>query len=208
MAATRRRIMLTMLAAASAWPVAVRAAEETASAFIQRIGRELHTVVDGATDEADRQQRLAPLLVRVVDVPAVARFCLGRYWRAATPAQQQDYVLIFTRVLIQAVAMRIGIYQDDTAAITMLPEITKPDGVYVPTVVQSAGEAPTRVTWVVDTASSPFHIVDVQAEGMSMRLSERADFTAFLDHHDGDIAAFLTTLRDHAGANVTAPPHT
>jgi phospholipid transport system substrate-binding protein len=197
-----------MLAIAGAWPVAPHAAEETASAFVQRIGRELHTVVDGASDETERQQRLAPFLARVVDVPAVARFCLGRYWRAAMPAQQQDYVLIFTRVLIHAVAMRIGIYQGGTATITVLPEIPKPDGVYVPTIVQSVGEAPTRVTWVVDTSGSPFHIVDVQAEGMSMRLSERADFTSFLDHHDGDIASFLATLRDHAGANVTAPPHT
>ena len=168
-----------------------------AGAFVVQLGRELPSVIGDAATEAEKRRRLSGFLARVVDVEAVARFCMGRYWRLATPAQQTEYRSLFLLVLAGGLASRVGIYGAATATtVTMLPEIAKPDGVHVPTVVRTAGEPPVRVTWVVDTGTRPFHVLDVQAEGLSMRLALRGDHTSFLNQHAGNIDLFLRTLRE------------
>ena len=195
------RRQLTILPAAllaAAWlPSRASAADPaTAGAFIQQLGRELPGVVGNATTDEEKRRRLQPFLARVVDVNAVARFCLGRYWRLATPAQQEEYSQIFLRVLVAAVAGRVGVYGAGTSQVMVLPEQPKADGVYVPTVVQTGTDPAVHVTWVVDTQARPFRILDVQAEGMSMRLSQRSDYTAFLDRNGGNIDALLRALRE------------
>ena len=195
----RRRVMVlsaSTLALTLPWRPGRGAEPQTAGAFIQQVGRELASAVGDARTDEEKRRRLQPFLERVVDVNAVARFCLGRYWRLATPAQQQEYSQLFLRVLVAAVAGRVGVYGSGTSQVKVLAEQPKADGVYVPTVVQTGTDPAVHITWVVDTRTSPFHILDVQAEGMSMRLSQRSDYTAFLDRNGGNIDLLLRTLKE------------
>jgi phospholipid transport system substrate-binding protein len=194
----RRRQFAIALVAATWLRAAGGAAAEpagAATAFVQQVGRDMPGVLGDATSDADKRRRLEPFLARVVDVAAVARFCLGRYWRLATPAQQQEYRQLFLKVLTNEVAGRVGVYGTGTSKVTVLSEITKPDGVYVPTIVQTGGEPPVHVTWVVDASAAPPRILDVQAEGISLRVWQRSDYVAYLNKNDGNLDLFLRTLR-------------
>ena len=76
------------------------------------------------------------------------------------------------------------------------PPVPHPDGTtWVPTLVRGAGTPEARVSWVVQTTPPPMRLVDVVAEGMSLRLAKRSDFDAYLSRHGGDIAAFLDALQ-------------
>jgi phospholipid transport system substrate-binding protein len=196
----RRHFGVALIAAACLHALGTQAAEPpgSAGAFIEEVGRELPGVLGGAATDSEKRRRLEPFLARVVDVDALARFCVGRYWRQASPAQQEEYRQLFMGALTNAVASRVGVYGEGTSKVTVLPEITKPDGVYVTTIVQTGSEPPVRVIWIVDTGASPYRILDVQAEGISMRLSQRSDYVAFLAQHGGDFDAFLRALREHA----------
>src|SRR4051794_37055950 len=81
-----------------------------ATQFIRDAGQQLATLVQGHPFEAEKRRRLEAFLYDVVDVAGVARFCLGRFWAAATPPQQQDYLRLFRQVLVTAVAVRVGDY--------------------------------------------------------------------------------------------------
>ena len=48
-------------------------------------------------DIALRYQKLDSLFNQFVDVPDVARFVVGKYWRTMSPAQQQEYLQVFNR---------------------------------------------------------------------------------------------------------------
>lgn len=204
----RRRLGLALLAAAWLHATGSRAGNpadntaDSAAAFIRQLGRELPGVVGNARTDAEKRRRLEPFLTRVVDVAAVARFCLGRYWRQATPAQRQTYRQLFLRVLTNAVASRVGAYGAGTSKVTVLADIAGPDGVHVPTIVQTGDAPPVHVSWLVEaaaggTGAGGFRILDVQAEGMSMRLSLRSDYTSFIARNGGDLDLFLRTLRAH-----------
>ena len=77
------------------------------------------------------------------------------------------------------------------------PEVRQ-DGVFVPTVVERSGNPPIQVTWVVSADALHPRLIDVVAEGTSLRLTIRSDYYAFLMHHDDNIDALLQALREQA----------
>ena len=95
----------------------------------------------------------------------VARFCLGRFWRQATPAQQQDYVRVFHAVLMNAVLSRVGDYEHNEVRVMIDRPETREGAIHVPTVVERTGNPPVRVIWVVGADADNPRIVDVIAEG-------------------------------------------
>ncbi len=172
-----------------------------AAAFIQKTGQELGALVGGATSAADKRQRLQPFIDRVVDVDTVARFCLGRYWRLATPEQQREYLRLFHGVLLTNVVARMGDYQKTEVKVVIGQPDLREDGVHVPTVVERTGNPPARVTWIVRQDEGGPRIVDVVAEGTSLRLTVRSDYNSFLAQHGDNVDALIAALREQARQN-------
>jgi phospholipid transport system substrate-binding protein len=193
------RAVATLLLAAN--PLVRAGAESSpawAAAYIRRVGDELAALMAGAHSAEARRQGLQPFIDRVVDVDDVARFCLGRFWPKATPAQQREYIRLFHAVLMNAVLSRVGDYEQNEVRVSIdRPEVR--DGtVNVPTLVERTGNPPARVIWVVkDDADNP-RIVDVIAEGTSLRLTVRNDYSSFLNHRHDDVDALIDALRQQA----------
>ncbi len=194
----RRLLVLAALVAAplaSAQAQMQAASPQAAATFIQSAGSELARVVSGAESVAAKRQRLLPFLDRTVDVDGIARFCLGRYWQAATPAQRTEYMRLFRVVLANGVAGRLGDYQEGTTSVTTGRPDVREDGIYVPTTVKRGDNPPNKVTWLVIRASDGgFRIADVAAEGVSLRLTQRNDYASFLSRHGGDVGALIRAM--------------
>jgi ABC-type transporter MlaC component len=82
-----------------------------ASDFVKGIGDKLVAVVNGPGSERDKRERLTQIIDSGVDVEGVARFCLGRFWRNATPEQQKRYMELFHQVLVNNITSKLGDYQ-------------------------------------------------------------------------------------------------
>ena len=169
---TRRHVLGTTLIALAvaalprlAW---AQASTDQASAFIAKTSQDLTAVVNGAGTNATKAAALQAIIDKSVDVTSVGRFCLGRFWRVATPAQQKDYIDLFHRVLVQNITGKVGDYQGVT--ITVDRAAPREDGVAVTTTVTRPNSAPNRVDWLVSTESGAPRIIDVIAEGTSLRL--------------------------------------
>ncbi len=172
-----------------------------AAAFIQQAGQDLAKLVGGARSVEEKRQKLQPFINRVVDVDAVARFCLGRFWAKATPAQRDEYVRLFHSVLLTNVVSRMGDYQHTEVHVVVGQPDAREDGVHVPTVVERTNNPPARVVWLVRMDEGP-RIVDVIAEGTSLRLTVRSDYNAFLAQHGDDIDALIAALRQREAQNA------
>src|SRR6202047_4731154 len=79
--------------------------------FVKGIGDKLVAVVNGPGSERDKRERLTQIIDSGVDVDGVARFCLGRFWRNATPEQQKRYMELFHQVLVNNITSKLGDYQ-------------------------------------------------------------------------------------------------
>ncbi len=199
-----RRILLGASSLALLAPSWARAQAPTAQAvtFIQQAGQDLARLVGGARSVEEKRRKLQPFIDRVVDVDAVARFCLGRYWAKATPAQRTEYVRLFHSVLLTNVVSRMGDYQHTEVHVIVGQPDAREDGVHVPTVVERTNNPPARVVWLVRPDQGDPRIVDVIAEGTSLRLTVRSDYNAFLSQHGNDIDALIAALRRQEAQNA------
>jgi phospholipid transport system substrate-binding protein len=201
----RRKLVLAGIAGAiiaCASPVwaAEDAALSQAADFVRDAGNRLAALLADQKDPEERNKQLQAFIDEVADVDGVARFSIGRFWRLATPAQQQEYLTLFHRVLFKNITTRISDYTSGPRAKVIVARPSQTDsGIAVPTTVEREGAPPVRVTWTVGAETGKLRIVDISAEGMSLRLTLRSDFSSFITRNNGDIGALLTALRQQAG---------
>jgi phospholipid transport system substrate-binding protein len=169
-----------------------------ATEFIRRSGNQVASLASGAKNSDEQLRRLQAFIDDVVDVGAVARFCLGRFWRLATPAQQQEYVELFHQVLMNNVTARVGDYPQGGVKVTINTPERKEGGIYVSTTVERSPNPPVHVVWVVSMDGGRPRIIDLVAEGVSLRVTLRSDFTAFIQRHNNEIDALVNALRQQA----------
>jgi phospholipid transport system substrate-binding protein len=195
MIATRRWLLRAIAAAVTKPDLALAESLEWAAAFIRRSGEELSSIMAKAGTAENRRRLLQPFIDRVVDVDGVARFCLGRYWKQATPVEQQDYLRLFHAVLTNAVLVRLGDYDHNEVRVDVERPEMRDGNVQVATLVERTGTPPARVTWVVGPNSDNPRIIDLIAEGVSLRITVRSDYAAFLAKHGNSIDALIEALR-------------
>jgi phospholipid transport system substrate-binding protein len=197
---TRRILLLSAtagVAVAGLPPPPARAQNlEQATAFIEQTGKELMEAVNHGGSIADKQKKLQVIIDRAVDVNDVARFCLGRFWRLASPEQQKEYMELFHRVLMINITGKVGEYQ----GVTIIVGRAQPreGAVVVSSTVNRPGNPPSKVDWVVSTDSGSPKIIDLIAEGTSLRLTQRSDYSAYLAHNNNSVQALIDALRQQA----------
>jgi len=166
-----------------------------ATAFIQATGQELVAAINDTTrDVAARRLRVAAVLRRAVDIEGVGRFILGRWWRTATPAEQQDYMKLFEETLIRNLSARFGEYQGVRFSLGRAQQRTE-DDVLVNTVIERPNSAAFSLDWRVGDIGGQPKVVDVIAEGTSLRLTQRSEYSAVIQRNNSSIAALLTAMR-------------
>jgi phospholipid transport system substrate-binding protein len=196
----QRRNFMVVTAAwllpASHWlisPADAQGANDKASALIKSIGDQLVSVVNGPGGERDKRARLTEIIDSGVDVDGVARFCLGRFWRTASADQQHRYMELFHQVLVNNITSKIGDYRG--VRFQMGRTQRRDDDAVVSTVVERPNNPPTSVDWIVSSPAGDPKIVDVVAEGTSLRLTQRQDYASFLSHNNNNIDALINAMR-------------
>jgi phospholipid transport system substrate-binding protein len=194
-----RRQVLTLAAAGLALTVlpgtrhsAWAQSGSKATAFVKSTGDKLVAVVNGPGTPQSKRQELTQIIDSAVDVDGVARFCLGRFWRTATPQQQKRYVALFHQVLVTNITGKLGEYQG--VSFTVGRSRNQGDEEIVSTVVERPNNPPTNVDWVISDPSDNPKIIDVVAEGTSLRLTQRQDYASFLAHNNGNVDALITAM--------------
>ncbi len=196
---TRRRFLAAApaLFALSQVRPAVAADPDSAAAFVDQLLRELLAIANGSQTAAEKRGALAGVVEARVDLDAVARFCLGRFWRTATPQQQADYTQLFRRVLIKNISEKVGEYQGVTY--TLGRAVKREGDIAVASVLNRPGNAPNKVDWVVEAEGAP-KVIDVIAEGTSLRLTQRSDYSAYLARNGNNVQALIDALKQQATA--------
>jgi phospholipid transport system substrate-binding protein len=201
---TRRTLLASLFALAAVAARRTRSASaQTATVpaavdFVRKTADELIGIINGPGTLASKQARLAPVVDRVVDVDGVALFCLGRYLRDATPQQRQEYLRLFHAVLLRSVSGRLGDYAGVTVTVDRGQE--RDDGVVVSSVIDRPNSQPAHVDWLVANEGGSLRIIDVVAEGTSLRLTQRSDYSSYLSRNNGSVQALIDALRRQVGA--------
>jgi phospholipid transport system substrate-binding protein len=201
-----RRIAMTIIGTAAlltaapwAGGSALAQAGPQAVTFVQSTSAQLVAVVNSANSPEEMRRRLKEVIDATVDVEDIARFCLGRFWRIATPEQQKQYLAAFHDLLVVEIAEHLGEYKG--VRVTMGLARTSVDTEIVITTVERPNNPTMQVDWVVSTATGNPRIIDLLAGGTSMRLTKSADFTAYLSRHQYNIHELVEAMRHQVAQN-------
>jgi phospholipid transport system substrate-binding protein len=180
-------------------PVFAQSALDRAVDFVRSTGDHLVAVINGNMPAADKRQTLAKIIDAAVDVNGVAQFCLGRFWRTASSKEQQEYTQLFHAVLVNNISSKLGEYQGVKFTVGRAED--RDDNQVVSTVVERPNNAPAEVQWIISQASGSPKIVDVVAEGTSLRLTQRSDYAAYLTRNNNSVQALIEAMRQQIAQN-------
>jgi phospholipid transport system substrate-binding protein len=152
------------------------------------------SIINSSASTVQKQAAFQQLVFANVDVDGVARFVLGRFWRVATPQQQQEYMETFRQLLVYAVTGQTSTFQG--ASFTIGSAVEQPVGIVVSTTVNVPGKPPATVQWVVAMIDGQPKIIDIIAEGTSLRLTERNDYAGVISQHGGDVQPLIDAMRN------------
>jgi phospholipid transport system substrate-binding protein len=180
------------------------AAEADPATLITDLGNRALEVLGKNVSPSQREARFRQLFDQDFDVPAIARFVLGRYWRTASKAQQVEFVRLFAAYTALAYSNRLAQYSGETLRVTgSRPEL---DGSIVSSeIVRTDGAPPAKVDWRLRSNGGVYKITDVIVDGVSMAVTQRSEFASVIQRHGGEVQGLLTLLREKTAAAEARP---
>ncbi|MES2713355.1 MAG: ABC transporter substrate-binding protein [Pseudomonadota bacterium] len=166
-----------------------------ATAFIEAAGRDLVAQLNSTSGTvAQRRERVAAVLRRAIDIEGTGRFILGRYWRQASEAEQRQYLQLFDEIIIRNLSARFGEYQGVRFTVGRTQQRSEED-VLVTTQVDRPNSASFALDWRVAEVGGQPKVVDVIAEGTSMRLTTRSEYSSVIQRNGGQVGALLSAMQ-------------
>jgi phospholipid transport system substrate-binding protein len=166
----------------------------------------LNNMKDGRVlGESGRLARLAPVVAKSFDIPAMTRLAIGPTWASLAPAQQQQLIAAFGHYVAATYADQFDTYSGEQLQVT--GERPLGAGVVVETrIVKSKGDA-TRLDYLMRQDQSGARISDVYLDGSISQLAvHRSEFHSILQREgiDGLVTALnrkVDLLRNVAKAS-------
>ena len=186
-------IFVLFATASSAAPPGVNPAD--AVAFMNQLWDRAVEVLSNKADPAVREARFRQLFHEDFDCTGIARFVLGRYWRAANEAEQREFVKLFEDYAVYVYTARLGDFGGETFKIR--ESRSDGDGVIVSTDIMSPGAlTPLRIDWRLEYGNGAYKINDLIVEGISMIAIHRSEFASVVQRNGGQVGGVIAMMRE------------
>lgn len=197
---TRRAVGIAIvLAALAAVPVSPAAAAsenaEGARVFLQDLADRTIAVLNQKDLSSPKKiETFRRLFADGFDVPAIGKFVAGRAWTKATDPEKAAYLSVFEDVTILTWALRFDQYAGEKLSIDKLREEGK--AVLLESSIIRPGKPSIRVDWRIEKGGHGYKILDIVAEGTSLAIAQRADYSAVIQQSNGQFDGLIKALRD------------
>jgi len=169
--------------------------QSPSEAFIDAMGsKAISFLGDASLSKEQKKAKFKTLLQDHFDMKTIGRFALGRNWRTASAAEQQEYLNLFEKMIIDVYSSRFDEYQGEKFEVRSSQDVGKNDQL-VKTVIVPNGGAEVDVHWRVRNKNGKQQIIDVIIEGVSMSMTQRSDFSSVIQRGGGKIEPLLVNLR-------------
>ena len=172
----------------------IAAANNVITSMISQVESYLET--DSGNIEK-RTENIAKLLDTHFDLPAIARFSAGPYWRAANEQERVDYVQTMRDVVIGNVVRNFN--QLSGLRFTTIDSQAKGDKMVLVRGVfnDSTGKRPpVSVGWrVITPAMAPAKVLDVEIENISMLVTQKQENITIIRQNEGRFSALIEAMR-------------
>ena len=190
-----------MIVGAFGAPAILAAADP--AAVINNLGNRALEVLGKNATPAQRVARFHELFREDFDVPGLARFVLGRYWKTATPEEQTEFVKLFEDYIALVYSNQLAAYSGETLKVTG-SRTSAEEAIVASEIIRPTGSPPVKVDWHLTDRNGTYKISDVTVDGISMAVTQRSEFASVIQRSGGQVAGLIAQLREKTAA---ATPH-
>ena len=169
--------------------------------FVQNMGdKAFASLSEEGLSQDQRTERFRGLLNEAFDLPRIARFTLGRYWRTATDKEKTEFIALFEKFVIQAYSNRFQDMSGQKLNVINAREVSASQALVL-SEIEIPGKAPVKINWRVRSKDDAHKIVDVLVQGISMSVTQRDEFAAVIRKTGGKVDGLIKALRRKTGSN-------
>lgn len=194
-----RRLVLTAFVLFVAAPAPTILAAADPAAVINNLGNRALEVLGKNATPAQRVERFHQLFREDFDVPGIARFVLGRYWKNATSEQQEEFVKLFEDYIALVYSSQLAAYSGETLKVTG-SRADSEGAVVASEIIRPTGAPPVKVEWRLTDQRGTYKIRDVAVDGISMAVTQRSEFASVIQRNGGQVQGLITMLREKTGS--------
>lgn len=209
-AARRRALRLGVLGLLAgvglslAAPVARADQSDQAGAFLLSLtSRAIGQLTNDTVPVEERKARFRILFRDNFDIPAIARFVLGRYGRGASQEAMESFLATFEDVMVERFAPQFAGYGDTRFRVGTVHQVDDRNQYIVSSAITPPGkETEVQIDWRLLNRDGTFKVLDIVGEGVSMALTLRAEYGSVLKSSGGKVEDLVALLRERIGAQA------
>ena len=196
---TRRRLVqLLALAGGTVVLPAKALPEEPVESFIAALADELLAIIIKDAPRAQKKEQFQALLVERADIPAIARFSLGRFVRKLPERDRKNYYALVAAYISSIFATHAIGLAGEAVTVTGSTRRSERETVVSSKVKFASGRSLT-VDWRVRETDGVYKVFDVSINGIWLAIQQRSEFISVIKRGGGTIDALLEHLRKHSG---------
>ena len=192
--------ILVMLAVLFVMPMSAFADNqiERAETHINNMMQDLQGFLDNGSQDIDKRTKTVTyLLDTYFDLPLIARFSAGAYWRKATPTERQAYSDIMREVMIGTVVRNFdqlsGLEYTSVKSTPKGEKLVLVGGTFTD---QAKTREPVAINWRVTTpVDGATRVMDVEIENISMLVTQKNENVAIIRKNQGSFSALIDAMR-------------
>lgn len=193
-----KKTVLSVLAALMMFGTAAQAEVDSAAAekFVKNVTTQgIEEIINANVSQAEKDARFAKLFNQALDLDFIGQFVLGRNWRTATPEQRKEFIQTYRQLNISTWSKRFDEFKGKEFVFQGTTPSNSKGQIFVNSVVPMDQGEPAKVVWRVKEKSGQYRIVDIIIENVSLAITARNEYTAFIKNNPGGIDALIANLK-------------
>ncbi len=167
-----------------------------AETFVKEVTTEgIEQIINANIPQAEKDARFAKLFNKALDLDFIGQFVLGRNWRTATPAQREEFIKVYRQLNISTWSKRFDEFKGREFIFKGTSPSNSAGQVFVNSVVPMDQGEPAKVVWRVREKGGQYKIVDIIIENVSLAITARNEYTAFIKNNPGGVDALIANLK-------------
>ena len=164
--------------------------------FIENLGKEvIASVADESLDDKIRQENFRKLYNSAFDNKYISKFVLGRHWKKIDKKTKEIFFRSFNDYLVMVYAPKFKGW-NGTFKTTKSSLIKKNLYLVEMKLVNTKGSSSLKLDWrMYLNANNKFKILDVNIDGVSMLVTQRAEFISVIKNNPNGVMGLIEKMK-------------
>jgi len=166
--------------------------------FVKKVTTDgIEQIINSDVSMAEKDARFTKLFNEYLDLDYIGKFVLGRYWKTATDKQKKDFIQVYREFNTKTWSKRFDEFKGKSFEFNGTSPSSSEGQIFVNTSVKMNEGSPAKVLWRVKDGQ-PLKIVDIVIENVSLAITARNEYTAYIKKAPGGLDDLIEDLREKA----------